>query len=40
MPLLALWASLEREVMAGGDGKDVVVLVAVIIGRGVKTNNN
>jgi hypothetical protein len=24
----------------GGDGKDVIVLVTVVVGRGVKTNNN
>ncbi len=25
---------------AGGDGKDVIVLIAVIVDRGVETNNN
>ncbi len=24
----------------GGDGKDVIVLIVVVVGRGVKTNNN
>ncbi len=24
----------------GGDGKDVIVLIAIVIGRGIETNNN
>jgi hypothetical protein len=36
-PALACIAGIIGE---GGDGKDIVVLVAVVVGRGVETNYN